>query len=116
MSPLTHMQVYFISWNKLKLRLKKEIFIKEYFIDLAFVTHLLCCWRKDSNKQPAVHPIVQQPQRSKKLLDQMDFLDYLLYDVYSDHVTASESFVITNGYIWNSQHLQNQLGWALDLK
>jgi hypothetical protein len=30
MSPLTHMQVYFESWTKLKLRLKVENFIKEY--------------------------------------------------------------------------------------
>jgi hypothetical protein len=39
----------------------------------------------------------------------MDFLDYLLYDTYSNHVTASESFTITNGYIRISQHLQNPL-------
>jgi hypothetical protein len=43
----------------------------------------------------------------------MDFLDYLLYDAsaYSDHVTASESFNITNGYVRNSQHLQNPHGY-----
>jgi hypothetical protein len=66
MSPITHMQVDFEPWSKLKLRLNMENFIKEFFfIDPAFVNHLHSCCRKDSNKQPAVHPIVQQPQRSK---------------------------------------------------
>jgi hypothetical protein len=40
------------------------------FIDPAYV-------RKDSNKQLAVCPIVQQPQRSKQLLAQTDSLDKL---------------------------------------
>jgi hypothetical protein len=79
------------------------------FIDQVCVNHLHSGCRKDSNKQPAVHPILQQPQRSKYLLAQMDFLDHLLYDAYSYSVTASESFSITDGYVRNSQHLQNPL-------
>jgi hypothetical protein len=62
------MQVEFESWSKLKLRLKVEKFIKEYvllIIDQAFVNHLHSGCRKDSNKQPDVHPIMQQPQISK---------------------------------------------------
>jgi hypothetical protein len=66
-------------------------------IDQAFVNHLHSCCRKGANKQPAVHPIMQQPEGSKKLLAKIDFLDYLLYDAYSNHVTASESFSIMNG-------------------
>jgi hypothetical protein len=76
----------------------------------AFVNHLHSGCRKDSDKQSAVHPIVQLPQRSKYLLAQMNFVDYLHYDTYRDHITASESFSITNGYLQNSQHLQNPLG------
>jgi hypothetical protein len=60
------------------------------FIDQVFVDHLLCCCRKDSIKQPAVHPIMQQLQRSKSLLAQLDIIDYLLYDAYSNHVTSSK--------------------------
>jgi hypothetical protein len=98
------MQVDFEPWSKLKLTLKVKNFIKEY------VSLILLLWTiftaadltpEDSNKQPAVHPILQQPQRSKYLFAQMDFLDCLLYDAYSYHVTASESFSITNGYIRN---------------
>jgi hypothetical protein len=60
-----------------------------------------------------LHPIVQQPWRYKELLDSFDDkLDYVLYDAYSDHITASESFSIINGpwYVRNSQHLENPLG------
>jgi hypothetical protein len=49
----------------------------------------------------------------------MNSSDYFLYDAYSNHITASESFSITNGYVRNSQHLQNSLVcWfrALELK
>jgi hypothetical protein len=49
---------------------------RKCFIDQAFVNHLHLCCRKDSNKQPAVQSIVQQPQRFKLFLAQMDFLDY----------------------------------------
>jgi hypothetical protein len=39
-----------------------------------------------------VHPVVhwQQPQRSKELLAQKNFLAYLLYDAYSNHVAMSQ--------------------------
>jgi hypothetical protein len=43
----------------------------------------------------------------------MNSLDYLLYDAYSDHITASKSLSITNGFIRNSQHLQNSRGSVL---
>jgi hypothetical protein len=46
----------------------------------------------------------------KLFLAQMDPLDYPLYDAYSNHVTASESFSITSGYGRNLQNLQNPLG------
>jgi hypothetical protein len=42
-------------------------FMKEYvslMIDPAFAHHLHCGCRKDSYKQPAVHPIMPLPQRS----------------------------------------------------
>jgi hypothetical protein len=31
----------------------------------------------------------------------MDFVDYFLYDAHRDHITESESFIITNGLIKN---------------
>jgi hypothetical protein len=34
----------------------------------------------------------------------MNSVDYLLYDAYSDHVTAPQSSSITIGYVRNSQH------------
>jgi hypothetical protein len=43
----------------------------------------------------------------------MDFFNYLLYDAYSHHITASERFSITNGYVRKSQHLQNPLGCSV---
>ncbi len=46
----------------------------------------------------------------KYFLALMDPLDYPLYDAYSNHVTASESFSITSGYGRNLQNLQNPLG------
>jgi hypothetical protein len=50
---------------------------------------------------------MQRPQILKQLqvLAEMDPLDYLLCDAYSDHITVSESYNITNGYVWNSQQL-----------
>ena len=71
------------------------------FIDPAFVDHLHHGCRRFSNKHSDMHPIVQRPQKSKleHLLAQMDPWDYLLYDAYTDHITASESFSITNGYM-----------------
>jgi hypothetical protein len=35
----------------------------------------------------------------------MDFLDYLLYNTCSNHVTTSEILSITNGCIRNLEHL-----------
>jgi hypothetical protein len=99
------MQIDFKSRSKVKLKLKME-----NFIGLAFVNHLHKGCRKDSYKQSAVHPIVLLPQRSKQILAQMNFVDYLLYDAYSNHVIVSESFSITSGYIKNSQYLHKPLG------
>jgi hypothetical protein len=106
------MQLDFKSWSKLKLRLKVENFIKEYVSVILLLSAIftMAVGRILANTEPAVHLIVQQPQRSIKLLAQMDFLDYLLYDAYSNHITASECFSITNGYVRNSQNLQSPVG------
>jgi hypothetical protein len=70
--------------------------------DPAFVDHLHHGSRKDSSQQCIeLYPILQWPQKYKKLFAQMDFLEYLLCDAYSYHITALERFSITNGYIRN---------------
>ncbi len=59
---------------------------------------------------------MQQPQRSKTLLAQMDSLDYLLHNWYRDLITASESFIfsIKNGFMCTSQHLRKfMITWQL---
>jgi hypothetical protein len=68
MSPLTSMQVDVESWSKLKLRLEVENSIKEYvsLIWLLSTIFTAAVGRILTNcEQPAVHPIMQQPQRSK---------------------------------------------------
>jgi hypothetical protein len=48
--------------------------------------------------------------RTDNHLAHMDFLDHFLYDAYNNHsITAPENFIITNGYVMNSQHLQSQM-------
>jgi hypothetical protein len=42
-----------------------ENFIKEYVSLILLLTIFTAAVRNDSIKQPAVHPIMQQPQRSK---------------------------------------------------
>jgi hypothetical protein len=43
-------------------------------------------------------------------LAQMDSLDHFLYDAYNNHdITAPENFIITNGYVMNSQHPQSPM-------
>jgi hypothetical protein len=83
MSPLTHIKINLESCSKLKSwskesETKMEFHQRICFIDQAFVNHLHYGCRKDSNKKSAVlpvHPIVQQPQRSKWLLAQMNSID-----------------------------------------
>jgi hypothetical protein len=67
MSPLIYMQVNFELLDNFKLKLKVEILKRICFSVQAFVDHLHfgCRAGKESNKQPAVHPILQQPKRSK---------------------------------------------------
>jgi hypothetical protein len=104
MSPLTCMQVDCKSWSKVKLRLKMKNFMKEYvsLIQPLSTIFTVAVGRILKNSQQCM-----LPQRSKWLLAQTIFIDYLLYDTYSNHITASESFSITHGYIRNSQPLQN---------
>jgi hypothetical protein len=72
-------------------------------------------YRKDSNKQTILHSVVQQPVPATKIqinFGQNTFLTYILYHAYSDHITASESLIITNGCIRNSLHLPEST-WLL---
>jgi hypothetical protein len=71
MSSLSCMQVYFRSWTKLEVRLKIEKFIAEYVSLIWLLSTIFIPAVVRIQTYSAVHPIVQQPQRSKKLLAQL---------------------------------------------
>jgi hypothetical protein len=77
------------SWTQLEMRLKIEVFGNFFFIHPAFVDHLHCDCRADSNKQSAVGAAATEIQTT---FGQNGFLHLsppiLLYDA----LTVSESF------------------------
>jgi hypothetical protein len=102
-SPISCMQVDLKSWSKVKLRLKMENFIKECLIDPDSSTIFTVAveWILTNSQQCILSC---RCHRDPNNFWPKDFCR--LFPVF-------ESFGITNGYVRNSQHLQNPADWLL---
>ena len=126
-SPLTHMQFDFKSWNRIEQwqlmwYSKCKVLLKSMFHSNSLIRLLLSIFtvavgRVLKNSQQCI--LCVAATEITITLVQMDSFNYLLYDAYSDQITALESFSINDEYVRNSQDHQNSLGcWfrVLELK
>jgi hypothetical protein len=84
MSPITHMQVDFESWSKLKLRLKVENFIKEYVSLILLLSTIFTAVVGRILTNSLMCILLCSSHRDLNNLAQIVFFDYLLYDVFRD--------------------------------
>jgi hypothetical protein len=98
--------------GEVELRLKMEKFIKEYVSLIRLLSTIFAVGRILTNSQQCTsyHAAATEIQITLHPNEFHRLSPGVLYKAYSDHVTASESVNITNGYVRNSLHLKNPLG------